>query len=247
MTYHAVVPTDVDRLDPKSLALARHVSTATLTSQLQKRGFANTFMHGVLPLRPDLRLAGQAFTLRYIPAREDLDPLETDNRTSKQRIAVESVGPGDVLVIDARGDARAATLGDILATRIKLRGAAGIVTDGAFRDTPSIRTIDLPTYARGQSPYVSTRVHHPLELNVPIGCGGVAVMPGDVVVGDGEGVVVIPRRIAEDVIAAAHEQDQREDFIRGKIQQGASILGVYPPDEQTLHEYEEWKRGHAPG
>ena len=240
------MPTELDRIDPRLLELATQVSTATLTSQLLKRGFANTFMYGVVALRPDLRLAGQAFTLRYIPAREDLDPVETDNRTSKQRIAVESVGPGDVLVIDARGDARAATLGDILATRIKLRGAAGIVTDGAFRDTPSIRIIDLPTYAQGQNPYVSTRVHHPLEINVPIGCGGVAVMPGDAVVGDGEGVVVIPRGIAEDVIAAAYEQDQREEFIRDKIQRGASILGVYPPDEQTLREYEEWKRGHRP-
>jgi regulator of RNase E activity RraA len=231
------------RLAPEILELAKQVTTATLTSQLQKRGFANTFMYGVQPLRPDLRLAGYAFTLRYIPAREDLDPPgETDNRTSKQRIAVESVGAGDVLVIDARGDARAATLGDILATRIKQRGAAGIVTDGAFRDTPSIRTIELPTYTQGQSPYVSTRIHHPLEINVPIGCGGVAVLPGDVVVGDGEGVVVIPRAIAEDVVVAAYEQDQREEFILAKVQQGSSILGVYPPDEQTLREYEEWKR-----
>jgi len=115
-----------------------------------------------------------------------------------------------------------------------------------FRDTPSIRMSDLPTYAQGQSPYVSSRVHHPLEINVPIGCGGVAVMPGDVVVGDGEGVVVIPRGIAEDVIVAASEQEQREKFIRDKIQRGASILGVYPPDEQTLREYEEWKHGHGP-
>src|SRR5207302_7353418 len=133
------------------LELARHVSTATLTSQLQKRGYANTFLYEVRPLRPGLRLAGQAFTLRYIPAREDLEPPgETDNRTSKQRIAVESVGPGDVLVIDARGDARAGTLGDILATRIMQRGAAGIVTDGAFRDTPSIRTLELATYAKAE-------------------------------------------------------------------------------------------------
>src|SRR3982074_1676495 len=123
-------------------------------------------MLGVRPLRPDLRLAGQAFTLRYIPVREDLErPGEFDNRTNKQRIAVESVGPGDVLVIDARGDARAATLGDILATRIMQRGAAGIVTDGAFRDSPSIRNLDFPTYAHGQNPYVSTRIHHAQDIN----------------------------------------------------------------------------------
>jgi regulator of RNase E activity RraA len=238
------VSTDTpDRLEPEVVELARHVTTATLTSQLLKRGFANTFMHGVAPLRPDLRLAGQAFTLRFIPMREDLDPPgEIDNRTSKQRIAVESVGTGDVLVIDARGDIRAATLGDILATRIKQRGAEGIVTDGAFRDTPSIATLDLPTYAGGQSPYVSTAIHHPQDVQVPIGCGGVAVLPGDLVVGDGEGVVVVPRAIAADVVQAAFDQDQREEFIMHKILQGSSIHGVYPPDEQTLREFADWKR-----
>src|ERR1700737_2970265 len=200
-------------------------------------------MQSVCPLRPDLRLVGQAFTLRYIPAREDLDPPgETDNRTSKQRIAVESVGPGDVLVIDARGGVRAATLGDILAARITQRGAAGIVTDGAFRDTPSIRELDLPTYAQGQNPYASTRVHHPQDINVPIGCGGVAVLPGDLIGGDGGGVVVIPRAVAEEVVQAAFEQDEREKFIMSKIQSGASILGVSPPDASSLGEYEDWKR-----
>jgi regulator of RNase E activity RraA len=236
------VSTVPDRVAPDTLDLARRISTATLTSQLQKRGFANTFMLGVQPLRPDLRLAGQAFTLRFIPMREDIEPPgETDNRTSKQRLAVEAVGPGDVLVIDARGDVRAATLGDILAARIKQRGAAGIVTDGAFRDTPSIRALDLATYAQGQNPYASTRIHHSQDINVPIGCGGVAVLPGDLIVGDGEGVVVVPRQVAEEVVRAAFEQDEREVFIMSKITTGSSILGVYPPDEDTLREYEAWK------
>ncbi|MGI9145950.1 MAG: ribonuclease activity regulator RraA [Chloroflexota bacterium] len=230
-----------ERVPHEILDLARRVSCATLTSELQRRGYANTFMHGVLPLHPGLRLVGQAFTLRFIPAREDLDPPETDNRTSKQRIAVESVGPGDVLVIDARGDIRAATLGDILAARIMQRGAGGIVTDGAFRDTPSIRTLELPTYAAGQSPYASPKIHHPQDINVPVGCGGVAVLPGDLIVGDGEGVVAIPRAIAEAVVASAFEHDQREEFIMRKVLQGSSILGVYPPDENTLREYQEWK------
>src|SRR5438094_9228809 len=133
-----------ERVAPHFLELAKNISTATLSSQLLKHGFAHAFMLGVRPLRPELRLAGQAFTLRYIPVREDLErPGEFDNRTNKQRIAVESVGPGDVLVIDARGDIRAATLGDILATRIAQRVAAGIVTDGAARDTPSLQSIDL--------------------------------------------------------------------------------------------------------
>ena len=174
--------------------------------------------------------------------RTSSHPGETDNTTSKQRLAVESVGPGDVLVIDARGDVRAATLGDILAARIMQRGAAGIVTDGAFRDTPSIRELDLPTYAQGQSPYVSTRIHHPQDINVPIGCGGVAVLPGDLIVGDGEGVVVVPRAIAAEVVQAAFEQDEREKFIMSRILAGSSILGVYPPDAETLRDYDEWKQ-----
>lgn len=229
------------RLSPEILELARGVSTATLSSQLQKRGFVRSFMHDVLPLRPDLRLVGYAFTLRYIPMREDLERTgDFDNRTNQQRVAVESVGPDDVLVIDARGDTRAATLGNILATRIMRRGAAGIVTDGAFRDTPAIRAMDLPTYARGQSPHVSNQVHHPLDINVPIGCGGIAVLPGDLVVGDAEGVIVMPISLAEDVLRSAAEQEQREEFILGKIDSGSSILGVYPPDERTLREYEQW-------
>jgi regulator of RNase E activity RraA len=237
------VSTAPDRVAPEILDLAKRISTATLTSQLQKRGFANTFMHGVRPLRPEMHLAGQAFTLRFIPVREDLEPPgETDNLTSKQRLAVEAVGPGDVLVIDARGDVHAATLGDILAARIMQRGAAGIVTDGAFRDTPSIRTLNLATYAQGQNPYASTRIHHSQDINVPIGCGGVAVLPGDLIVGDGEGVVVVPRALAEEVVQAAFEQDEREKFIMAKILEGASIIGVYPPDERTLREYKEWKR-----
>lgn len=188
-------------------------------------------------------MAGQAFTLRYIPMREDLERTqEFDNRTNKQRIAVESVGPGDVLVIDARGDTRAASLGHILASRISMRGAAGIVTDGSFRDSPSIRTLDLPTYARGQSPDTSFAIHHPSELNVPIACGGVAVLPGDVVVGDGEGVIIIPLALAEEVTNDAVEQEHKEQFILTKIQQGGSIIGLYPPDENTLREFEQWKQ-----
>jgi regulator of RNase E activity RraA len=238
----------VSTIASQVLDLARQVSTATLSSQLQKHGFVHVFMLGVRPLRPDLRMAGQAFTLRYIPVREDLErPGEFDNRTNQQRVAVESVGPGDVLVIDARGDTRAATLGNILATRIMRRGAAGIVTDGAFRDTPSIAAMDLPTFAGGQSPDLSTAIHHPQDINVPIGCGGVAVLPGDLIVGDGEGVVVVPLSVAESVVGAAHEQEQREEFILSRIESGSSILGVYPPDENTLRDYEAWKRARGTG
>ena len=228
------------RVSDEALRLLGGVSTATLCTQLRKRGFRSSlFMQEVVPLRPELRLAGQAVTLRYIPVREDLEPTGAyDNLINKQRIAVESVGPGDVLVIDARGDTRAAVLGNILAGRIAARGAAGIVTDGAFRDAPAIRTLDLPTYARGQNANLSNLVHFPSEINVPIACGGVAVLPGDVIVGDAEGIVVIPLALAGDIARDAAAQEALEAFIFEKVRSGSSIVGVYPPNERTLEEYE---------
>ena len=228
------------RVGEETLRLMQGVSTATLCSQLRKRGFRSSlFMHAVAPLRPDLRLAGQAVTLRYIPLREDLEPTGAyDNLTNKQRIAVEMVGPGDVLVIDARGNTGAAVLGNILAARIEARGAAGIVTDGAFRDAPAIRTLDLPTYARGQNANLSNHVHFPSEINVPIACGGVAVLPGDVIVGDAEGIIVIPLALADDIARDSAAQEDLEAFILEQVRSGRSIVGVYPPNEQTLGEYE---------
>lgn len=229
-------------LAPDVLERLKRVSTATLSSQLYRRGFRQMVMRGVLPLRPDLRLAGRALTLRYIPAREDLEhSTEFDNQTNKQRLAVEQVRPGDVLVIDARGDTRAGTLGNILATRIAGRGAAGIVTDGAFRDSPAIRAVELPTYAGGAHPNISFTVHHPIDINVPIACGGVAVLPGDVIVGDAEAVIVIPFAIAEEVARDADAQERREEFILAKVAGGSSIVGVYPPNDQTLREYDDWR------
>lgn len=214
----------------------KQVSTATLTSQLLNRGFRNTFIPNLTPLRPDLRLVGYAFTLRYVPAREDFG-VDYDNDTNVQRLAVEAVGPEDVLVIDARGDTRAASLGHILATRLWKRGAAGLVTDGGLRDTPAFRNLDLPTYTRAPHATTSSVIHHPVDMNVPIGCGGVLVMPGDVIVGDAEGVVVIPSAVAEEVAADAYEQEILEAFILQKIKAGSSIKGVYPPNEETYREF----------
>lgn len=233
---------------PEILAMLKEVSTATISAQLLKRGYAQLYLNGVLPLRPDLRMAGQAFTLRSIPSREDLARDEQmasgefNNLKNKQRIAVESVGAGEVLVIDARGDTRAASLGNILVARIKARGAAGIVTDGAFRDSPAIKEIDLPTFARGQNPNISFTVHYAADINVPVSCGGVAVIPGDVIVGDAEGVMVVPRAEAESVAREGWEQERKEEFIYSKVAAGASIVGVYPPNAETLAEYEEWKK-----
>jgi len=230
-------------ISDRTYELLRLPSTATLTSVLAKHGLHNTYMTGVQPLRKESRLVGQAFTLRYIPAREDLDQTGTvDNLTDPQRVAIERVGPDDVLVIDARGDVRAGSMGAILATRMKARGAAGVVTDGAFRDSPEIAASGLPAYARAMHAATNKTIHHPTDIQVPVACGGVAVFPGDIIVGDEEGVVVIPRHLAAEVAETAAAQEEREIFIMEKIRGGASIVGVYPPNAQTLAEYQEWRK-----
>ncbi len=232
-------------LSDDAKAKLRQVSTATLTTQLGKHGFRNTFLAGIYPLRPDLRMVGYAFTLRFIPAREDLADELYDNTKNVQRLAVEAVGPEDVLVIDARNDTSSASLGHILGTRLTVRGAAGFVTDGALRDTPSFRHLELPTYIRGPHANTSFVAHHPVAMQIPIGCAGVAVIPGDVIVGDGEGVVVIPAQVAESVAQAAYEQEIREEFFLQKIAGGASIVGTYPPNEAILAELAEWRKENA--
>ena len=224
----------------EAASVALHeVSTATLTSQLLKRGFRNTFLGGLIPLRPDVRMVGYAFTLRYAPMREDLDlEVDYDNLKNVQRLAIEAIGPEDVLVIDARNDIHSASLGNILTTRIKLRGGSGLVTDGALRDANAFRRIDIATYTRGVHATTSSTRHHPVDMNVPIGCAGVLVMPGDVMVGDADGVVAIPAAAVEEVALASLEQERLEAFVLTKIQSGASIIGVYPPNAKTRAEYE---------
>lgn len=229
-------------LSSEAVSRLRKVSTATLTHQLAQRGLRNTFLTGVTPIRPEFRMVGYAFTLRYLPLREDLVDTLYDNTKNVQRIAVEAVNQDDVLVIDARGDVRAATLGNILATRLKVRGAAGLVTDGALRDTPGFKLLDFPAYARAAHAATSFMIHHPIDMNVPIACGGVLVMPGDVMVGDGEGVVAIPAHLAEAVAHDAYEKELQEEFIQQKVAGGAGIVGVYPPNETILAEYRAWRQ-----
>ena len=229
-------------LSPGAVEKLKHVSTATVTSQLLKRGFRKTFIAGLAPTRPDLRMVGYAFTLRYVPAREDVGyQVAFDNETNVQRLAVESVGPGDVLVIDARGELDAASLGEILATRIARRGGAGIGTDGCLRDSPGFRAIEIPAYFRAPHASISSIVHHPVDMNVPIGCGGVLVLPGDVVVGDEEGVVVIPARLAEEVAHDALEQEIVEEFALERVRQGEPIRDLYPLPEERRAEFEAWR------
>lgn len=224
-------------------ALGR-VSTATLSVQLAKRGISNPFIEGVQPTRPDLRLLGYAYTLRYVPVREDVrDPASgraASSELNAQKLAVESIGPEEVLVVDARREPNAGTIGDILVARALARGAAGIVTDGGLRDRDGVARQDIPTYFQAAHPAVLGRLHMPLESNVPIGCGGALVMPGDVIVGDGDGVLVVPALLAEEIAVEALEQEAREAWALERVQAGESVRGVYPLSEERREEYERW-------
>ena len=220
------------------------VSSATLCTALFKRGLRNAFIQNVRPLNPALpNMVGEAYTLRTIPAREDLNPISVfQDRAHPQRRAVEECPPGAVLVIDSRKDARAASAGGILVTRLMKRGVSGVVTDGGFRDSPEIARLPFPAYHQRPSAPTNLTLHQALDINVPIGCGDVAVWPGDVVVGDGEGVVVIPFGIADEIAAEAVEMTAFEDFVMQQVQQGRSILGLYPPDEASRADFAAWRQ-----
>ena len=220
------------------------VSSATLSTALFKRGLRNTFVAGAAPLNPDApRMVGEAFTLRYIPAREDLDRLDVfEDREHPQRKAVETIPAGHVMVIDSRGDARAASAGGILVTRMMMRGAAGIVTDGGLRDTPDMRRMNFPVYCRAPSAPTNLIHHHAVDINVPIGCGGVAVYPGDVVVGDAEGVIVIPAHLAAEIAEEALQMTAFEDFVMERVVAGAGTFGLYPPSEETRQRFAQWRQ-----
>ena len=220
------------------------VSTATLCTALFKRGLRNQFIQDVRPLNAKLpNMVGPAFTLRYIPAREDLNPIKVfEDRSHPQRVAVETCPEGAVMVFDSRKDARAASAGSILVTRLMKRGVAGVVTDGGFRDSPEIANLDIPAYHNRPSAPTNLTLHQALDINVPIGCGDVAVFPGDIVVGDGEGVVIIPAGIVDDIAKEAHEMTAFEDFVTSEVQGGRSILGLYPPtDPQTREQFTAWR------
>lgn len=219
------------------------VSTATLTTALFKRGLRNVFIEGARPLNPaTARMAGPAFTLRYIPSREDLDTIDVfKDPRHPQRHAVETIPPGAVMVIDSRGDARAASAGGILVRRMMVRGAAGLVTDGGLRDSVEIAEMGFPAFCRAPSAPTNLVHHHAIDIDVAIGCGGVAVYPGDWVVGDGEGVVIVPASIAAEIAAEAVEMTAFEDWVEREVAAGRSIIGLYPPNPETKVEYEAWR------
>jgi len=230
-------------LSDATRAKLKTVSVATICTALYKRGLRNQFIQGVTPVGDAGPMVGEAFTLRYIPAREDLNPLTVfQDPKHPQRDAVERCPPGAVMVIDSRKDARAASAGGILATRMMVRGCAGLVTDGGFRDSPEMAEMDFPIYHARPSAPTNLTLHQAIDIDVPIGCGDVAVWPGDAVVGDREGVVVIPADLADEIAEEAVEMTAFEDFVLEEVQGGRSIIGLYPAThEQTKADFEAWR------
>jgi regulator of RNase E activity RraA len=232
-------------LDPSVSDRLKAVSVATLTTCLFKRGLRNQFIQDVHPLNPAAGpMVGEAFTLRYIPAREDLNPITVfQDRAHPQRKAVEECPPGAVFVVDSRKDPRAASAGAILVARLMVRGCAGVVTDGGFRDAPEIARLAIPAYHNRPAPPTNLTRHQALDVNVPIGCGDVAVFPGDVMVGDAEGVAVVPAHLAAAVAAEAVEMTTFEDFVAEEVLNGRSILGLYPAtEEKTRADFARWRQ-----
>ncbi len=215
------------------------VSTATLAAQLRKRGYNAVTLDRLHTTRPATKMAGFARTLRYVPFREDLF-AERGGGMNAQKRAVEQIRPGEILVIEARGDPTAGTVGDILALRAQIRGAKGIVTDGAIRDSAALRDLSIPVYYAATHPAVLGRRHVPWETNVTVACAGVTVMPGDIIAGDADGVVVVPRHLAREVAQDAAEQELQEQFIAEQVAKGEPIDGLYPLGRKWQAAYQAW-------
>jgi 2-keto-4-pentenoate hydratase/2-oxohepta-3-ene-1,7-dioic acid hydratase in catechol pathway/regulator of RNase E activity RraA len=235
------------RLPAEAEAALRRVSTATLTVQLTRRGLQTTFLTGLRPTRPDLRMVGYARTLRYVAIRADVRESMRGAEDAQKRL-VESVAAGDVLVMEARGETGAGTIGDILAARVLARGGAGIVTDGGIRDTPGVTELDIPAYYRVANASSLWSAHIPMDIDIPVTCAGVLVMPGDVIVGDAEGALVLPFALAEEIARAALEVEEREAFALERVKAGESFRGLYPLSDERRGDYENWRatRGEEP-
>jgi regulator of RNase E activity RraA len=230
---------------PVSYDKLKTVSTPTVATALFKRGFRNQAIQNVHPLSPGQPvLVGPAFTLRYIPAREDLNKLEVfRNHGHPQRKAVEDCPTGAVLVMDSRKDARAASAGAILVTRLMKRGVAGVVTDGGFRDSAEIAALGFPAYHQRPSAPTNLTLHQAIDINVPIGCGDAPVFPGDTILGDSDGVIVIPAELTDEIADEAFEMTAYEDFVTEQVRAGKGIFGLYPPtNEQSLVDFAAWRK-----
>ena len=225
----------------------RGVSTATIASALYKRGLRNQMIQNVVPLglpKDGKSMVGPAYTLRYMPAREDRNPMSIfRNHSHPQRKGVEEAPAGCVMVFDSRKDARAASAGGILVTRLMVRGVVGVVTDGGFRDSADIASMNIASYHQRPSAPTNLTLHEAIDINVPIGCGDAPVFPGDIIVGDADGVIVIPAEIAEEIADEAVDMTVFEDYVQERVRDGAMTLGLYPPtDERNLEAFAVWRK-----
>ncbi len=233
---------DAFTLDPALRAMLMEASSATVSIQLLKRGLRFAAIGGVRPLNPlACRFVGPAYTLRFIPAREDLaTPASIAQGDNPQRVAIEAIPPDAVLVIDAQRETRAGTLGDILVARLMARGVAGVVSDGAMRDVGELEKMALPIFCNGVAAPPSFNFLLPVDIGRPVGCGGAAVFPGDIVVADTGGVVVIPRHLAAEIARDSVEQERLEIFIRRRVDRGHATPGLYPANDETRAAYQRW-------
>ena len=227
-------------MNKETFKILKRTSTASVATLLFKKGLRNQYVQGVSRLNSSHeRMVGPVFTLRYIPAREDLNPMTVfEDPDHPQRRAVEDIPEGNVLVMDCRQDASAASAGSILATRLQYRGCAGIVTDGGLRDADDIRELDMPSFCAKPSAPTNLTKHQAIDVNVPIGCGSVAVFPGDIAVGDGDGVVIIPAGLANQIAAEAADMEAYEAWVMEQVKDGASLIGLYPMNTETRARYE---------
>ena len=233
---------------PETLEKLKTVSVATLCTALFKRGLRNQVVQDVRPVKAKgENMVGPAFTLRYMPAREDRNTLaEFRNPEHPQRKAIEDCPPGHVFVMDSRQDAYAASAGDILITRLMVRGGAGVVTDGGFRDAMRIGELEMPAYHNRPSSPTNLTINEAIDINVPIGCGGAPVFPGDIVVGDDDSVVIIPAHMADEIADEAVEMTAYEDFVVEQVKGGATIIGLYPATkDENLQKFAEWRKANG--
>jgi regulator of RNase E activity RraA len=229
-------------LDEKTIETLSGIATATLTTVLLKKGLRNVWLRGTKPLRPgQKRLVGPAFTLRFIPAREDLATPESWSSPTSTRAAIECMPPGCIAVVGAMGVTDAGIFGDILCQRMKVRGVAGLITDGVVRDVAGVLQTELPVWCMGVAAPPSVAGLTFVNWQEPIGCGGVAVFPDDVIVVDDDGAVVIPNALLNEVVEAAAEQEKMESWIIGEVQAGASLPGLYPPNAENKARYEAFR------
>jgi regulator of RNase E activity RraA len=232
-------------VDSSVLARLARISSGSLTTQLYKRGYRQPVLVGLRPLQAaPLPFAGRAYTMRFIPAREDIDTYATltttPNADNLQWVGVEQVQPGDVMVIDSRRDTTAASMGNMLVTRMMKRGAVAVITDGAFRDGGELAKMAFPTWSAGITATTRLSYHHVADLQTPISCAGVAVYPGDVIHGDADSISVIPAHLAEELADVCEAQDDIEAYLAARVQRGEALWGLYPPSPETREQHRAW-------